>query len=108
EVGLGLIGFGISFAFLGVSLFFDRDFVVSRGRNIDRLVFYFAAFQKKLQGYCLFYSGALFLIRALANSWYNLGNIWLLCGFQWLLAFGQWVPLSYSGCWMGYTVSGHG
>lgn len=28
----------------------QSDFVVSRGCNIDRLVFYFAAFQKKLQG----------------------------------------------------------
>ncbi|KAK9009673.1 hypothetical protein V6N11_036202 [Hibiscus sabdariffa] len=82
EVGLGLIGFGISFTFLGVTLFFDRGLLAL--------------------GNILWLAGVVVLI-----GWYSTLQL-SRKNYKWLLAFNQCVLLSHSSCWMGYTVSGLG
>ncbi|KAK8983676.1 hypothetical protein V6N11_009465 [Hibiscus sabdariffa] len=112
KVGLGLIGFGISFTFLGVTLFFDRGLLALGNilwlAGVVVLIGWYSTlqlFRKNYKGSIAFLLGLFFLF----VRWPIVGiilEIYGCLGLFGLLAFCQCVPLSHSGCWMVYTVSG--
>ncbi|TYH86933.1 hypothetical protein ES332_D01G078700v1 [Gossypium tomentosum] len=78
KVGLGLIGFGISFTFLGVSLFFDRGLLALGNilwlAGVVTLIGWYSTlqlFRKNYKGTACFILG-LFFCSCVGNSWYNL------------------------------------
>ncbi|XP_054804530.1 uncharacterized protein LOC129307698 isoform X1 [Prosopis cineraria] len=80
KAGIGLIGFGIFFSFLGILLFFDRG-LLALGN-----IFWLAGV-------------------ALLLGWHSTWNLFTnRANYKWFWVIYQSIPLPYSFCWMDCTV----
>ncbi|KAF8762830.1 hypothetical protein HU200_009035 [Digitaria exilis] len=112
EIGIGLVGFGILFSFLGVILFFDRGLLALGNifflTGVGLLLGWqsmWQLFTKKanLKGSVPFFIG-LFLLLSVACSWHNHGTIWIFCALQWLWGSYTGLPISNTYHWLDSAI----